>query len=148
MSYQTCLLTTTVFPHEAHVIASYLDSEGIETSITDEFTTQMDNFLSNAIGGVKIMVDPEDYERGLEALRKGGYLNREEEKPLPKKIEYIVGKAKDHSQCPYCNSDNIIQNQELSAISVFICFILSALLPIFKRHYICYDCNKRWRFVR
>ncbi len=146
MNYQTCLLTTTVFPHEAHVIASYLDSEGIECEIKDEFTTQMDNFLSNAIGGVKIMVDPGNYEKGLEALRKGGYLQEEQVEANPiEKVKRLATTKKD--ECPFCQSKNIAKNHNLNMLSVAFYFVLGALLPIFKSAYVCFDCEKKWRFV-
>ncbi|MFR9164915.1 MAG: putative signal transducing protein [Clostridium baratii] len=45
------------YPHEAHLAKSLLEASNIEVFIKDEFTIQVNNFYSNAIGGVKILVE-------------------------------------------------------------------------------------------
>lgn len=47
---------TFVYPHEAHIAKAILDAEGIDSMIRDELTVQVYNFISNAIGGVKLQV--------------------------------------------------------------------------------------------
>lgn len=49
-------LITFTYPHEAHMAMGFLESEGIRTIIRDEMTVQVQNFYSNAIGGVKLLV--------------------------------------------------------------------------------------------
>lgn len=65
------LITLTIFeyPFEAQVIKSKLESEGIYVFLKDELTIQIDNFLSNAIGGVKLQVYENDVEKSLEILK-------------------------------------------------------------------------------
>jgi hypothetical protein len=56
------------FPHEAYVITAKLESEGIRVNLKDELTTQVNNFYSNAIGGVKVQVSEDDYSKAREIL--------------------------------------------------------------------------------
>ncbi len=45
-----------MFPSELAVVKSKLESEGIECKVLDEHTVQVYNFLSQAIGGVRLQV--------------------------------------------------------------------------------------------
>ncbi|MCD4730588.1 MAG: DUF2007 domain-containing protein [Bacteroidales bacterium] len=58
------------YPHEAHMAKAKLESEGIETIIQDELTAQVNNFYSNAIGGVKLLVKESDARRANEILKE------------------------------------------------------------------------------
>ncbi len=62
-------LLTFELPQESFVIKSKLESEDIYVFLKDEFTVQTDNFLSNAIGGVKLQVFEKDVEKSLEILK-------------------------------------------------------------------------------
>jgi hypothetical protein len=39
---------------------NYYESAGIDTFLRDELTAQVDNFYSNAIGGVKLQIKNKD----------------------------------------------------------------------------------------
>ena len=54
--------------HEAHVFASVLASEGIDSTIPDEFVLGIQPFYTYLLGGVRLMVRPEDLERARELL--------------------------------------------------------------------------------
>lgn len=124
--------------------ASFLESEGIKTYIKDELTIQIDNFYSNAIGGVKIYVDEIQYNKGIETLKKGGYIL--ESAP---KIETIkINASEDRSICPYCKSENIGVKRNPNIFSIILMFMLHVLFPIFKKTYHCFDCEKEWRYKR
>ena len=66
-------IKTFTYPHEAAVLFSKLESEGIECFLKDELTTQINPFYSNAIGGVKLQVRVNDFERASQILTDGGY---------------------------------------------------------------------------
>ena len=51
-----------------------LESEGIEVIIKDEFTAQVNNFYSNAIGGVKLLVKEADFDNARLLLIESGYI--------------------------------------------------------------------------
>lgn len=53
--------------HEAHLAQSMLEAAGFEVMIADEHVVSMDWMLSNAIGGVKVLV-PEDRLEEAKAL--------------------------------------------------------------------------------
>jgi hypothetical protein len=53
-------LTTCSSLPEAHLIQSVLRGSGIEAFIPDELTVQNDWGLINAIGGIRVQVQPED----------------------------------------------------------------------------------------
>lgn len=56
------------FPHEAHIARASLDSVGIESYIADEHTVNTQWLYSNAIGGVRLMVDESDAEDAKQIL--------------------------------------------------------------------------------
>lgn len=133
-------------PQDAHLAKGFLASEGIETIIKDELTAQVNNFYSNAIGGVKLQVKESDYENGLLILKKGGYIHSEITEET--KIEIVrLDKTTNKKICPFCQSNNIGKKKEPNILTVIIYFIFSFILPIFKRSYICFDCNKAWKFT-
>ena len=51
---------------EAHVVKSKLDFEGLNTMLMDEKTIDADPLISNAIGGVKLLVHYNDFEKAVE----------------------------------------------------------------------------------
>ena len=53
------------------------ESEGIETMIRDEMTAQVNNFYSNAIGGVKLDVKEAEMDKARSVLQTGGYITQE-----------------------------------------------------------------------
>ncbi len=55
---------------EAHIVRAKLESEGIHAFIADEMLSTFRWDLSNAIGGVKVQVAEEDYDRALEILHE------------------------------------------------------------------------------
>ena len=139
------ILITFTYPLEAHLAKGFLESNGVRTIIKDEYTVQVYNFYSNAIGGVKLLVNEADYNRGIKLLKKGAYLNQDA--PSKNGIEILSVKSIDKSKCPFCHSDNISKKNRPSILIVIIYFILGAIFPIFKNSsYTCYDCGKEWRF--
>jgi len=141
-------IITFTYPHEAHMAQAYLESKGIDTIIKDELTTQVYNFYSNAIGGVKILVRESDCETGLNLLKDGGYIIEDD---FEKQVELELVKidsTTDKKSCPFCNSNNIGKNKEPNILTVFVFFVLGAMFPIFKSSYKCFDCEKKWKFVK
>ncbi|HAP02112.1 MAG TPA: hypothetical protein DCQ93_09335 [Bacteroidetes bacterium] len=56
------------YPGEAYIAKSHLEAEGIDCFITNENLLTINPLLSHAVGGVKLMVREEDYERAKEIL--------------------------------------------------------------------------------
>ena len=92
---------------DAYMIKSYLESAGIETLIPDEFTAQVNNFYTTAIGGVRLMVRTEDLESGVALLKEGGYINPENSVTDEEILIVGADSSTDMTCCPFCGSENI-----------------------------------------
>lgn len=68
------IISTFTYPHEAHFAKAKLESEGIEVMLKDELTTQVNNFYSGAIGGVKLEVRNEDVKDAIKLLIEMGII--------------------------------------------------------------------------
>jgi hypothetical protein len=138
-------IQTFLYPQDAYIVKGLLESEGIDAFLKDEMTTQVFNFYSNAIGGVKLLVPEEQADKAREILKKNGYTidseNPEEDIELISKSE-----TTDKNCCPFCGSSNISQQKKASIVTIVLIFLLGLLLPITKKSYVCFDCNKKWRF--
>jgi len=50
-------------PEEAHLFSAFLESSGISSYVWDENFVQWCWYYSNAVGGVRVVVDEPDFER-------------------------------------------------------------------------------------
>lgn len=137
-------VTSFTYPHEAHLAKSLLEASDIDVIIKDELTVQVNNLLSNAIGGVKIFVQKEKAQEALSLLEEGGYIQKQstndEKKPVLEtfSVEY-------KNACPYCNSDSVVKKNIPGYVFALSILILRFPLPFLKRVYYCYDCSKEWK---
>jgi len=135
-------------PHEAHIAKGVLESVGIVSIVRDDLTAQVNNFYSNAIGGVKVDIKESDLDKGITTLRNAGYIIEDTSKDF-RNIELVeLTRNIDKTHCPFCKSDNISLKKEANLLTVIVYFILGVLFPIFKRSYVCYECNKEWKFKK
>lgn len=74
------------FPTEAQIAKSFLESENIEVFLKDELTVQSHNFISNAVGGVKLQVKEDDIITAKRLLAEKGYLRDK----IPQKDSPII----------------------------------------------------------
>ena len=74
---------------DAHILMGRMEEEGILCWLKDEHTFTIDPILTNALGGIKLMVRSEQYERAAALLN-----------------EYLAEKRK-NSACPVCGSNDI-----------------------------------------
>ena len=70
-------LMTFMLPTELAVVKSKLESEGIDCRVLDENTVQAHNFLSQAIGGVRLQVAESNLERARKLLEESGLAEKE-----------------------------------------------------------------------
>jgi hypothetical protein len=137
------------FPHEAHIAKGYLESNGIETFLKDEMTVQVNNFYSNAVGGVKLMIKESDYEQGLLLLKNSGYIKESSSNNSLKTEIVIMDSETDINICPFCKSSNINKkNKKINILIIPFYFFLGTILPIYKLSYKCFDCDKEWRYKK
>jgi hypothetical protein len=88
------ILAVFEYSTEAHVTKSKLDSEGFETMLMDEKTIDSDPLISNAIGGVKLLVHKNDFEKAAEIYNEIR--------------TYQKDKNGNNLFCPNCNSNRIL----------------------------------------
>lgn len=74
-------ITKFATPEEAHLLRMYLADRGIEAFLFDEHIVQLFWHLSQAFGGVRVMVRDEDLAAAEEAL--GEYRSALGPRPLP-----------------------------------------------------------------
>ncbi|RZN84685.1 MAG: DUF2007 domain-containing protein [Winogradskyella sp.] len=122
MNENYTLLDTFEFSTEAQLIKSKLDSQNISTMLMDEKTIDSDPLISQAIGGVKLLVLNEDAEIAL------GIYNTIR--------AYVKDKNGNSINCPNCNSTRILI-APLERKNIFY-----MLFPFFeKTKHICNNCK-------
>lgn len=108
-------------PEEAYLAKARLESDGINASVRDDVTISLYWLFSNAIGGVKVDVEDEDYDRAREVLA------------LPKVAAGLL-------RCPHCGSDEV-RMRELSPLAA-ICIGIGFILPFRSRKADCLSCHQ------
>jgi hypothetical protein len=61
-------VSAAVFRHEADLIVLSLKAVGIDAWLVDQHMVSADPLMSNAVGGIKIHVGPDDVARALSVL--------------------------------------------------------------------------------
>ena len=116
------ILAVFEYSTEAHVTKSKLDSEDIKTMLMDEKTIDTDPLVSNAIGGVKLLVHKNDFEKAATIYNEIRV--------------YQKDKNGNAISCPKCNSNKIL----IAPIQRKNLFYM--LFPFFeKTRHICNDCK-------
>jgi Zn finger protein HypA/HybF involved in hydrogenase expression len=112
---------------DAHIAKGVLEEQGITCWLKDENTVTIDPILTNAVGGIKVMVPKEEAQRAWDILQG---LKKE------KQLDVV---------CPKCGSHNIelVSTPRkainwLSAISTF--FLGDYAMAIDKVNH-CFDCK-------
>lgn len=116
------ILAVFEYSTEAHVIKSRLDADGFKTMLMDEKTIDSDPLISNAIGGVKLLVHKNDFEKAVEVYNEIRVYQRDE-------------KGNEIS-CPKCKSNKILVAPPQRKNIFYMLF------PFFEsRKLICNDCK-------
>ena len=112
---------------EAHIARGVLEEEGIRCWIKDEYTVTIDPILTNAIGGIKIMVANPDAQRAWEILNQ-----------LKKEQKMAV-------VCPQCGSNNTelvsTPRKAINWLSAFSTFFLGDFAMTIEKVNHCFDCK-------
>jgi hypothetical protein len=118
---------------EALVAKSILDSAGIESFLADDNLVRMDWLYSNLIGGVKLLVRPQDADAANELL--------DESAPAQFDVEGLG--AYQQPQCPKCGSMDVsdnLQNRYVKAAG----FIAGLPLKSTRPGWSCTSCGNNW----
>ena len=119
------------FPHEAYIAKASLEAAGIDSFIADEHTINMQWLYSNAMGGVRLLVQEVDLDNALSLLNTD----------FSESVIYQEQKLGiDH--CPNCGSDELEPFTQ-GKRSAFVVFILLGFPLFFYRHgYLCKQCGE------
>jgi hypothetical protein len=118
---------------EALLAKGRLESFGIECFLADENMVRMDWFLSNLLGGVKLLVDPDDFMQAAKLLNE----------PIPKELpvegvgEYV------QPSCPRCGSLDVVFAELNKKVSYTTAW-LGVPIPLTNDDWQCHACGNRW----
>jgi len=111
----------------ANLMLQRLEEEGIKAYLKDEYTVTIDPILSNAIGGIKLMIYEEQLERAMLLITKF-------------ELAY-----KESVACPQCSSTNIHYISQPNNVTNWFMAITTWLFGnyavSFKKIYQCSDCG-------
>lgn len=122
------LVTVKTFDNyfSASIILTRLQAEGVECYLKDEHTVTIDPLLSNAIGGIKLVVKKTDEEMVVKLLRAYH-------------IEYMLS-----ATCPECGSNSfshITKPQVSNYLTAIITWIFSSYAMPAEYIYQCGNCG-------
>ncbi|SHI62827.1 Putative signal transducing protein [Mesonia phycicola] len=131
-------IATYQFSSEAQIFKGRLEAEGIHVLITDQYTIDTDPLISNAIGGVKLLVLKEDKARA--------------ESVLAELSAYSLDDNGGEVYCPKCKGSKIDYFTNVNDIKAFLAFIVNFLLlglyPIYTKYeYRCEDCKEKFNVI-
>ena len=110
-----------------------LQEEGINCWLKDEYTVTIDPILTNAIGGIKLMVHESQIDRAADLLRT------------------MINKEKENRPCPNCKSLNveyIVSNRKPSNwFSAIFTFLIGDYAIGANKVYHCFDCGTEFENV-
>lgn len=119
---------------EAILAKGALDSAGVESHLVDEHMVRLDWFISNLLGGVKLVVKPEDLESAQQIL----------DEPIPAEIEYGEGENFNQPACPECGSLDVSSEDMAKGVALASLYVVSLPIPITARRWKCFACDASW----
>ena len=115
---------------DAHIAMGRLEEEGIRCWLKDENTVTIDPILTNAVGGIKLMVAKDQADRAEELLSS------------------IEAERKNKQSCPKCGSHNIdfvtTPRKPGNWFSVLIGLLWSSFAMPVEKVYHCFDCGEEF----
>jgi len=123
-------------PVEAHLARTKLESEGIPCVIGNENLVRVDWFLSNAVGGVKVMVPRWEAEHARDVLRPQPRLVVVAERGVPFDGDMI---------CPRCRCEDVYFRRYNRRVAGVFMLLLGFLIPWRDRRWVCTRCGYEWK---
>ena len=131
MEEQFKLIGRYQYSSEAIIYKGKLESEGLEVYIRDNNIVDSNPLYSNAVGGIKLFVKSEDFEKAQLVLSDVSQYSLNENNQLIK--------------CPKCNAEQVEMVTSIKDIRSFLAFLFSVLvvyMPFYSKHkYKCQSCK-------
>lgn len=135
-------VATFEYAHFAHLAKAKLQSEDIECFLFDENTSSMIWFYNNAIGGIKLKVRAEDFERAGKILNENADAIEDDQEIIHDKV--FLQNESEIIKCPICGSEKI-QNEKYSKKFAYLSILLLGFPLLFRnRKYECMNCGTNW----
>ena len=112
---------------EAQTAMILLEQNGIQSEIYGAEIVNAHAFLSNAVGGIKLMILKEDYVRAKSILDE----------------DFRTKKEESGTTCYYCESKNVVKVPVTWKTIVLGLFTLGIYYPGAFKHYKCNSCGKK-----
>lgn len=110
----------------AHIMLTKLRQAGIECFLNDEFTVTIDPILSNAVGGIKLVVKTEDAAE------------------VEKIIESFEEAYRKNAVCPKCGGNSIVlvaKKNTPNLLTILLSWLFSGYAVSAQGIYECEDCH-------
>jgi hypothetical protein len=117
---------------EALLAKGSLDSAGIECALADDNMVRLDWFYSNAIGGIRLLVDREDLDTAEQLLNQ----------PIPENFDVSGLGQYEQPRCPKCGSLDI--NFRESNPAAYLSLAVNVPIPFRRRAWRCHSCHAEW----
>ena len=128
-------------PLEAHLACSALHAAGLEARVADQDMVTADWLLSNAIGGVKVLVRAEDLATAREVLENIASVSDDDAVDGMSDVEDAA-----QDVCPQCGGRTWVSVTHGKRLAVLSWMVISfPLFPVWRR-WRCSDCGheSRW----
>jgi len=117
---------------EALLAKGSLESAGIACALADDNMVRMDWFYSNAIGGIKLLVNAGDAAEAEQVLTQ----------PIPDHLDVSGVGDFEQPKCPKCGSLDVSFRESQPA--AYLSMALSVPIPFRKRAWHCHSCDVEW----
>lgn len=121
---------------EAELAKSFLESQGIQCRLRDQYLIGMNLFYSQALGGVRLDVLSDQSEKAAEWLQAADQ----------NQLALKEGESGEGLFCPQCQSLNTEMVPSRSkGLALILLFLFNIPFPFLARdHWKCRDCQKQW----
>jgi hypothetical protein len=133
------VIATFLHPYEAHIARTVLESEGIQARLDGEHHIAMDWMISNAVGGVKLIV----HERDEVVAKK--ILSHPDHEINDEQTGDTAKPAKPTEVCPFCQSEDIHLEKLNRGLSLISILFMGFPVPFLKRSMVCDRCERSWK---
>ena len=119
----------------AHLDLAKLSDEGVEAYVRDDGVVTMMPYLSNAFGGIKLLVRPDDVERAKKILETNEFESLK---------NAFDGQVEPQRVCLHCGSIDLLQRRSFwSGILFLLFFFVPLAVPT--KGYLCTKCGNTWK---
>ena len=122
--------------HDALLAQNILDGAGIDSVLDDEHIVSMEWTLSNAVGGVKVLVPAHRVEEAWQVLANEGLVSPEDIDRMLEGVPALPGDA-----CRACGGDQFDSVLPARGLVVLTWFLLGFPVGIPRRQRYCRNCG-------